>query len=64
MACNCGSKRRQPTGYGTVTPPPAPQPQQRPATLQTTDGKTLTFGSSLEAHAERIRRGGGEVKPG
>lgn len=62
MACNCG-KRRQPTGYGTVTPTPPPQPTQRPATLQTTDGKTMQFGSSLEAHAERIRRGGGTVKP-
>lgn len=66
MGCNCGNKRRQVTGYGTNVPtgrpaPTTPTPTTQPATLRTTDGQVLTFGSRLEAHAERIRRGGGTV---
>jgi hypothetical protein len=69
MGCNCG-KRTPPTGSNTPatapTPPPVPVHTPAPATQSfvLTDGAhTQTFGSRLEADAERVRRGGGSVRP-
>lgn len=64
MACNC-NKRAQPTGFGSVTKPaPAPTPSTSgPAILTTPSGERREYGSALEAHADRIRLGGGTVAP-
>lgn len=62
MACAC-NKRRQPTGYGTVTPRPAdrqPEPAPEPVqiTLRLPNGEEHIYNSKLEAHAARLRMGG------
>lgn len=63
MGCAC-NKKRQTTGYGTVNATRQPReaqtvPQQPQSyTLQRPDGSTSTFGSKVEALAERARRGG------
>jgi len=78
MACNCNKSTPPagasppPTGAhnpdippassapaGTSTPVRAPQSY----VLTTHDGHTQTFGSQLEANAEKVRRGGGSVRP-
>lgn len=76
MGCNCNKRKpvgprtsnqnlvddptkarmRQPA---RPTPPPSGETQT--FTLSTSDGRTQTFGSRLEAEAERIRRGGGSI---
>lgn len=67
MACNCSKNRTSPTGSGARQ---ASQQQtqregaQRSAfELRTTDGKTSTHGSRLEASAARARAGGGDIRP-
>lgn len=61
------------TGGGDPFPAPAgPAPRQRNTpvravsqsfALDTTDGRTQTFGSKLEADAARVRAGGGRLRP-
>lgn len=50
---------KAPAGSST----PRETPTQQSFALTTRDGKTQTFGSKLEADAERVRRGGGSVRP-
>jgi len=72
MGCNCGKKR--PTGMSPSKrdqraasyPIPATKKasgQRQSFRLTTTDGKTQTFGSRLEASAARVRAGGGTIRP-
>ena len=72
MGCNC-NKKVQPTGF--AVPSTATQDAQRAAaeaaaiqanttqsfTLRTSDGRTQSFGSRLEANAAMIRAGGGTI---
>lgn len=48
-----------PAGVSTPVQPAA----QQSFAVTTTDGRTSTWGSKLEADAERVRRGGGSVRP-
>ena len=70
MGCNCG-KTKRPAGMRKGNkkdtpnyPVPAKATGQRQSfRLTTTDGKTQTFGSRLEASAARVRAGGGTIRP-
>jgi hypothetical protein len=66
MGCNCGKNRQSdPPPTGSTPPDPNANQLGKAATsfsLDTTDGRTLTFGSDLEARAARIRQGGGRVR--
>lgn len=55
--CNCGGRRRGGKQDGDGD-------KKQRYTLTTTGGRVMTFGSRLEADAERVRRGGGTVKRG
>lgn len=68
--CNCGKNRTAPLG-STQNPktkkssmPVADKPKgkEQKFTLETREGKVMTFGSALEARAERKRRGGGILR--
>lgn len=76
MGCSRCRKTTPPLGSKTPTPPPEPprppsgavtkpttakMPTSQTFTLQTIDGRTMTFGSRLEAEATRIRSGGGTI---
>lgn len=53
--CNCGGRRggkRESASGG----------KRERFTLNTRNGKTLTFGSRLEAEAARVREGGGSIR--
>lgn len=65
MACGCKKNKTAPLGSGsnpkTKRKMPVfgdPKGKQQKFTLETRDGRTLTFGSALEARAERKRQGG------
>jgi hypothetical protein len=47
-----------------IGPRPAHQGGQQSFALRSTDGRTQSFGSLLEARAERARVGGGEIITG
>jgi hypothetical protein len=42
---------------------PVEQGGQQSFALRTADGRTQSFGSLLEARAERMRSGGGDIQP-
>jgi hypothetical protein len=48
---------------GVMAPAGAGSGATQSFTLQTADGRTQTFGSRLEAQAERVRAGGGTIQP-
>lgn len=54
--CNCGGRRSGKSGRETKS-----GTRERFA-LETRDGRTMTFGSQLEANAARVREGGGSVR--
>jgi hypothetical protein len=58
MGCNCGSKGKN----KPQTPPPAPGGMSYSLTASGAH-PAQTFGSKLEADAEKARRGGGTVTP-
>lgn len=54
----------QQSTMGNTQSVPAPKGKTQSFALRMRDGKTLTFGSRLEAEAENVRRGyTGTVKP-
>jgi hypothetical protein len=60
MGCNCG-KNKMPAGMTTsraASAAPAPIAAGSRWALVLPTGATLSFGSRLEAEAERVRRGG------
>jgi hypothetical protein len=70
MACGCQKPKQSP--YGTVPPrdpEPAPEPPKDAGRTQSfkldmDSGRSLRFGSKLEAEAARVRNGGrGTVRP-
>lgn len=80
MGCNCGKGRQsaaeakkaqaatpqanQQSTQAATQSVPAPKGKTQNFALQMRDGKTLRFGSRLEAEAENVRRGyTGTVKP-
>lgn len=62
MGCNC-RKNRPPLGSNKKKREEAKGKTQQ-FTLLRKDGTKATFGSFLEANAERVRGGGGTVRPG
>lgn len=64
MACGrCGRKSPPPLGQTTTTTTlVVPAKMAHSYTLLTTDNRTLTFGSRLEAEAARVRNGGGVIR--
>lgn len=54
--CNCGGRRSGKSGKETKSS------ERQRFTLETQDGRTMSFGSQLEAEAARVREGGGNIR--
>lgn len=64
MPCNCGRNRKKKTAASKPAEKPKDQGKTQQFELRTATGRTMTFGSRLEADAANTRSGGrGVVRP-
>lgn len=63
QAAALNARAANPSTHRIGPPEPVTQGGTQSFALHSADGRTQSFGSLLEARAERVRAGGGEITP-